>query len=240
MARTRTLALAVIALLVAGAVAAVPPAASAGSRADYQQMFTTPVPGASTGIDTRIVYKHPDDPEAKPIPVRQEMFTFPKGTTFDGSAVPDCTASDTELQAFGEAACPPESHIGSGHDGTFMTGFPGDGETPMNLEMFDTATGFVVIGSPRDFPMMRMVARGTREGRVITVNAPRMPGGPPDGESALRRIHNVFEARSVGDRAYVRTPPVCPESGYWRFSVSFTWADGAITNHADRMPCQSG
>jgi hypothetical protein len=203
-------------------------------------MFTTPVPGASTGTDTRIVYRHPDDPDAKPIPVRREVFTFPKGTTFDGSVVPDCTASDVELQLFGESACPPESHIGSGHDGTFMTGFPGDGETPMDLDMFDTGPGFVVVGSPRDFPMMRMAARATREGRVITVNAPRMPGGPPDGESALRRVHNVFDARSVGDRAYVRTPPVCPASGAWRFSVRFNWADGVTTNHVDRMPCQGG
>ena len=54
-------------------------------------------PGASTGIDTRIVYKHPHDPEAKPIPVRREVFIFPKGTRFGGTVVPDCTASDLEF-----------------------------------------------------------------------------------------------------------------------------------------------
>ncbi len=227
------------ALAAAAAAAAVPATAQAGERADYEQMFTTPIPGVSTGTDTRIVYKHPDDAEAKPIPVRQEVFTFPKGTRFDNSVVPDCMASDLELQLIGPEACPPESHVGMGHDGTFMTGSPGGGETPMALDMFDHGSAFLIVGRPEDLPL-RMVSRARRHGRVVTVDAPRMPGGPPDGESALRRIHNVFEARSLGDRAYVRTPRRCPNSGTWKFKVRLTWADGVSTDHVDRMPCQRG
>jgi hypothetical protein len=211
--------------------------AHAGERAEYEQMFTTPVPGASTGTDTRIEYKHPDDPDGKPIPVRREVFTFPKGTRWDGSVVPDCTASELELQLFGTAACPPESQVGRGHGGSFMTGF-GAGETPMQLDMFDDGSAFVIVGQPEGFPL-RMTSRARREGRVITVDAPRMPGGPPDGESAIRRVHNVFDARSLGNRASVRTPRVCPQSGVWRFQVRLTWADGVSTDHVDRMPCQA-
>ena len=151
MTRTRRLTPVALALMVAGA-AALPASAQAGARADYEHRFTTRSPGASTGIDTRIVYKHPDDSEAKPIPVRKEVFRFPKGTRFNGVIVPNCTASDLELQLFGEAACPPESHVGKGHDGTFMTGFPGAGETPMDLDMFDDGAGFIVLGSPRERP----------------------------------------------------------------------------------------
>jgi hypothetical protein len=231
---------ALLAVLAVSVFAALPASAQAGTRADYQQKFTTALPGTSTGTDTRIVYKHPDDPEAKPIPVRREVFTFPKGTRFDGSVVPDCTASDLELQVSGPAACPAESQVGSGHDGTFMTGFPGSGETPMDLDMFDAQRGFIVVGSPSDNPMLRQVGRATREGRVVTVNAPRMPGGPPEGESALRRIHNVFDARSAGDRAYVRTPRTCPRSGSWKFKLRLVWADGVKTKHVDRMPCRGG
>jgi hypothetical protein len=224
-------------VLVAATPALAAPAL-AGERAEYSQMFTTPVPGASTGTDTRIVYKHPEDPNAKPIPVRREVFTFPKGTRFDGSVVPDCTASDLELQLFGPDACPPESQVGRGDGGTFMTGFPGAGETPMQLDMFDAGSAFVIVGQGEGVPL-RMTSRARREGRVITVDAPHMPGGPPDGESALRRVHNVFDARSLGNRAYVRTPRVCPRSGVWRFQVRFTWADGVSTDHVDRMPCQT-
>src|SRR5918992_4917845 len=106
---------AIAAIAGAGVAAVLPAAAHAGPRADYRQVFTTPVPGKSTGIDTRILYKHPDDPNAKPIPIRQEVFTFPKGTRFDESVVPDCTVSDEQLRAQGESSCPPETWIGSGH-----------------------------------------------------------------------------------------------------------------------------
>jgi hypothetical protein len=104
--RERMRVAAILGLLAAAAAVTLPGVAQAGPRADYKQTFSTPVPGASTGTDTQILYKHPDDPEAKPIPVRREVFTFPKGTRFDSSVVPDCTASELELQLFGEAACP--------------------------------------------------------------------------------------------------------------------------------------
>jgi len=42
-------------LSAASAVAAMAPAAHAGPRADYQQFFSTPAPGASAGIETKIL-----------------------------------------------------------------------------------------------------------------------------------------------------------------------------------------
>ena len=213
-----------------------PAAAHASPRVDYEQTFSTPAPGAATGVDTRIVYSHPDDPNAKPIPVRREVFTYPKGTKFDGSAVPDCTASDLELQVFGPAACPPESRIGGGDEGTFMTGF-GPDETAMEIDIFDDGSVFVVLGNPTELPPLRQATRARRQGRVITVDAPRMPGGPPDGESAIRRVHNVIDARSLGELAYIRAPAKCPPSGVWKFKASFTFADGVVEKAAHRMPC---
>ena len=225
----------IVGLLAAGAVAALPAVAQAGPRADYQQMFTTPVPGASTGTDTQILYKHPDDPAAKPIPVRQEVFTFPEGTEFDPSAVPACTASEVELQLLGERACPPESWIGGSQGGTLMTGFGSD-ETPMQIDVWNDGSSILILGGAKDFPL-RFATRGKREGRVVTVAVPRSPGGPPDGESAIRRVHNVFAPRSSGDRAYMRTPPVCPPSGVWTFHARFTFADGAVEENSYDMPC---
>jgi hypothetical protein len=237
--RGRTRAGTILTMVAALAAAAIPAAAQAGPRADYQQTFTTSVPGASTGVDTRFLYKHPDDPNAKPIPVRQEVFFFPKGTKFDSSAVPDCTASELELQLLGESACPPESRIGGGFGGTFMTGFPGSGETPMDIDIFDDGSAFVVLGSPEGVPL-RMATRARRNGTVITVDAPRMPGGPPDGESAIRRIHNVIDAHSLGNRAYIRTPKICPANGVWTFKVRLTFADGVVEENSSTTPCQQG
>src|SRR3954463_10106940 len=114
-------------------MAALAPNADAGARADYKQMFTTAVPRSSTGTDTQILYKNPSDPNAKPIPVREEVFTFPEGTTWDTSVVPDCTVSDLELELIGPSACPPETRIGGGEGDTLMTGFPGAGESPLDF-----------------------------------------------------------------------------------------------------------
>ena len=226
-----------ILVLVAGIAAMLPATARAGPRADYRQAFTTPVPDASTGTDTRILYNNPSDPAAKPIPVRREVFTFPKGTSFDSSVVPDCTASDLELELLGRSACPAESWIGGGRGDTVMSGFPGAGETAIDLDGFDYDAGARLIGGPHPFGP-RTATRAVRRGRVITVEVPRSPGGPPDGETALRRIHNVFGARSAGGRAYTRTPTVCPPSGSWTFSADFTFADGVVEHDAYNMPCR--
>ncbi len=229
---------AIAATAAAVAAAALPAAAHAGPRFDYRQEFTTPVPGASTGIDTQILYKHPDDPNAKPIPLRQEIFTFPVGTRFDESAAPDCTVSDLELRLQGESACPAETWIGGGHGNTSMTGFPGAGETALITNAFDYGGGrFRVLGGAEQFPL-RFVAHGRRVGRTNTVEIPQTPGGPPDGESALRRVHNVFPARSLGRRAHIRTPSKCPSSGVWTFKARMTFADGVVERAVHRMPCR--
>ena len=224
------------ALLAAVIAAAMPAAAAAGDRFDYVQKFTTPVPGASANTDTQILYKHPDDPDAKPIPVRREVFTFPKGTGFDHAVVPPCKASDLELMIQGEAACPPESRVGGG-EGTSMSGFPGAGESAMEVDGFEDGSGLLLLGGSKE-PPIRFVAHARQEGRVVTVEVPRTPGGPPDGESAIRRVHNVFEPRTLGRRAYMRTPPKCPKSGHWTFRAQLTFADGAVDDDVYRMRCR--
>jgi hypothetical protein len=223
----------------AAAAAALPAAAHGGARFDYKQQFTTPVPGRSTGIDTQILYKHPDDPNAKPIQVRQEVFTFPAGMAFDESVVPDCTVPDEELRLSGESACPKESWVGGGNGNVSMTGFPGAGESPFLADAFEYGSGrFRVLGRSEQFPALRFVAHGRREGRTSTVDIPQTPGGPPDGENALRRIHNIFPARSVGRRAYMRTPRKCPSTGVWIFKARLTFADGGVERNVYRMPCK--
>ena len=139
------------------ATAALAPGAQAGVRADYRQMFTTSIPGTSTGIDTQILYKHPNDPNAKPIPVRREVFTFPAGTTYDESVVPDCNASDLELVVLGKSACPPDSWLGGGQGDTLMTGFPGPAETAMDLDGWDDGGDLLLLGGTHDVPILSLI-----------------------------------------------------------------------------------
>jgi hypothetical protein len=199
-------------------------------------MFTTGAPGAPTGTDTQLLYKNPNDPNAKPIPVRKEVFTFPAGTTYDESVVPDCTASDLEIMVMGKSACPPDSWMGGGQGDTSMAGFD-NSEQALDVDGWDDAGVLVLLGGSHDLPI-RFVTRAQRVGQVVTVNVPQTPGGPPDGESALRKVHNVFAARSLGDRAYMRTPRTCPPNGAWTFKGNFTFSDGAVENDVYQMPCQ--
>jgi hypothetical protein len=215
----------------------VAPDANAGVRADYKQMFTTSVPGKSAGTDTRILYKNPSDPKAKPIPIRREVFTFPAGTTYDESVVPDCTASDPEILLLGKSACPAASRLGGSKGDTSMTGFPGPPETAVDVDGWDQGGDLVLWGRDHQFGI-GAVTHARRKGQVVTVEVPRTPGGPPDGENALRRVHHVFPARSAGKRAYMRTPRKCPKSRFWTFRAQFTFADGAVEKDVYRMRCK--
>jgi hypothetical protein len=223
-------------LAILAAAAAAPGAASAGPRADYKQTFTTAKPGKSAGTDTRILYKNPNDPKAKPIPVRREVFTFPAGTTYDETVVPDCTASDIEIMLSKGSACPPASHLGGSKGDTGMTGFPGP-DTAIDVDGWDQHGDLVLYGRDHQFGI-GAVTRAVRKGQTVTVEVPRNPGGPPDGELALRRIHHVFPARSAGKRAYMRTPRKCPKSGFWVFRAEFTFSDGAVERDVSRMRCK--
>jgi hypothetical protein len=225
-----------LAVLLVGVMVAAAPAAYAGPRVDYKQAFTTSRPGRSTGTDTQLLYKNPNDPKAKPIPVREEVFTFPAGTTYDESVVPDCTASDAEIMARGTAACPAASRLGGSQGDTGMTGFPGP-PTTIDVDGWDDHGDLVLYGRDHQFGI-GAVTRAHRKGQTVTVEVPRNPGGPPDGELALRRIHHVFPARSLGKRAYMRTPRTCPRSRFWTFRAKFTFSDGAVEHDVYRMRCK--
>src|SRR3954468_10553918 len=218
-------------------VAVTAPNAGAGPRVDYRQMFTTQVPGKSTGTDVRLLYKNPNDPKGKPIRVRREEFTLPAGTTYDQTVVPDCTASDAEILLFGMSECPAASHIGRSQGATSMSGF-GASEDPIDLDFWDDAGALVLWGRSHQFPAIGAVSRGHQKGQTMTVHVPSAPGGPPDGESAVRRVHNVCPAEAAGKRAFVRTPCKCPRSGVWTFRARFTFADGAVERDVHRMHCR--
>ncbi|MFL5781659.1 MAG: hypothetical protein ACJ760_10135 [Thermoleophilaceae bacterium] len=222
-------------LAAVGAVLA--PVAQAGPRLDFKMSFTSHDPGHSTGLDVRFLYKHPGAPKAKPIPVRQEQVTFPAGTRFDFAVVPRCTATDAEFQAKGTDACP-ASWIGSGHGDTVMTGFPGQGETPLSVNGYlDAPNELKLVSQSEGFPV-RFMAHAFTHGRTSTVDIPSTPGGPPDGQSALRRVHNVFPARTRNGHVYTRTPPRCPKSREWTFTGRFTFSDGVVEHEKYKMRCR--
>lgn len=118
-----------------------------------------------------------------------------------------------------------------------MSGIPGAGETPMQVDGWNDGSGVLLLGGSKQYGI-RLATRAVRNGVVFTIDIPRTAGGPPDGETAIRRVHNVFPARSDGSRAYTRTPSTCPASGVWTFTARLTFADGVVERDVYSMRCE--
>ena len=204
-------------------------------RQDLTMRFTSAVPGTSTGTRVSILFRNPSDPGGKPIPVRREVFIFPRGTRFDPTVVPRCDARPEELMLLGASACPARSRVGGGR-ALAISGTPFD-PVSLDISAFENGGGLSLLTTVRTLGL-RFVARGVRKGRRLAVKYPRAPGGPPDGQTALREVHNRFAARSSGRRAYVRTPPFCPRSGRWRFVGRFTYSDGITQTAVSFQRCR--
>jgi hypothetical protein len=216
--------------------------ARAASRQSATAVFTASRPAQSTGIGLAIDYVNPDDPDAKPPAVQKVVTRLQPGTSIDGSVPARCPASDPELMARGAAACPAGSKVGGGEI-DLDTGAPGPGRLVQNAVTLLNAGGeLIFLLESKSDPRSRTVSRATVEGTTITSEVPPVPGGPPDGFLAIKRVRLSLEGRSVGQeasrRSYITTPSSCPASGSWTNSASFTYRDGVSQSVASRSPCQ--
>src|SRR5689334_8109380 len=103
-------------LVVVGIVLLVAPttARADASRQTATLRFSTATPGAPGGISFAADFHDPADPGAKPHALTAFDIVLPAGTAIDFGAIPQCTASDAELQLEGTAACPPASRLATG------------------------------------------------------------------------------------------------------------------------------
>jgi hypothetical protein len=225
--RAATLAMAGLALL------AQPAAGGSRPRADFAMDFSAKRPNAATAIHLKILYKG-RDPHEKPSPIRRIVLKAPKGTRFDSGALPRCHASDQELLTYGDSACPAASRLGSGTL-TAMTGFPGPAGTVVtNVTIYNTPTGNVELVKEASSGKPVATDRFRIQGRTWTANPPSTPGGPPDGQTAVRRIDFTYAPKA----RWAVTPRGCPRSRSWRSSGSFTYADGVTARVPDGTPCR--
>jgi hypothetical protein len=66
------------------------------------------------------------------------------------------------------------------------------------------------------------------------------PGGPPDGESAVRSIDFQIPVRTAAGRSLITTPPACPVAGEWKTTATFGFADGSHDSVTSASPCKRG
>jgi hypothetical protein len=217
-------------------------AAQSGARQSAEIRFVEQRPGVPTALTLSVDYVNPDDPGAKPPAVRTVVETLAPNAHFDTSVPERCAASDAQLMAQGESACPAGSKVGMGYI-RIDTGFPGPNRfIEVDVVFLNNANQLIFLNTDRATGA-HVVARAAIEGGRITANAPLLPGTPPDG-AALDVVRSRLDSisRVVGGeaRGYITTPAECPPSRTWVSSLSFTYADGVTQGVESPSPCIRG
>ena len=219
-------------------LAAAPAAAAPGARQTASFEFTSRVPGTSTGTVAHLEFQNPENPSEKPPAVARMVVDAPAGSVTDTSVPPQCHASDAELYVEGTSACPAGSKIGGGLS---VSDTGGGGPFPRyddaTITDFNTQGGVIGFGQVSS-PPIRSVDHTTFSGTTATTNFPVFPGvPPPDPYTPIKSLDISFPPYSRNGRAYTRTPPTCPRSGYWTFKIDFTYRDGVTQSVESHSPC---
>lgn len=207
------------------------------SRQSASVHFTTKRIAASSGLEVRIDYVNPADPEGQPPAVREIVLELARGARVDTAAPVQCTASDPELMLFGASTCEEGSQVGGGF-ARIDTGLPGPLRfLDTDLTLLNERRGLIFLFTERGTGV-RVASHATLEGRRRFVNqvAP-LPGAPPDGGS-VDVVEESIDAVSRGERNYITTPARCPKRRFWRNRISFTYADGVSQTVRTRAPCK--
>lgn len=215
-------------------LAASPAAAVSGTRQTSSTVFDQQHPGRSTGTTLAIDYVNPNDPNGKPYAVQRTVTEFAGGSTIDTGVPQRCTASDAELVAQGAAACPPGSRVGSGSV-VLDTGLPGGRNLENNVTLLNNKDQLILLIEPKGGGP-RFVTRAAVTGRKIISDVPPLPGGPPDGFTAVKRVRLHTRPITVGGRNYATTPRTCSAAG-WVNKTSFTYRDSVTQTVSNRSPC---
>ena len=229
-------------LLVAGIAAGAGDAAGGKpARQSGRNVFTVSKRGAPTGTSFHVTFTNPENPKQKPHTVSRIVVRYPRGTTFDFRAAPQCHASDAELQSQGAAACPPSSKLGgglavsdTGSSGPFPPRY-----TTSKISQFNGDHELIGVGENQDIPAIKTVTHTKFKGTTASTDFPTFPGsGPPDPYTPLKSLKVDFPVRTKGRRASVRTPPRCPRSRHWTIVTAFTYVDGVTQKLVSHPPCK--
>jgi hypothetical protein len=220
-------------LLLTGA----PAAPAAAQRAEFAAQLTTAERNAPSGLKIHVRFRPADGSEGKPSPLRSAVIRGPKGLRFDTKVLPECTASDSELELLGSDACPSDSRLALGAFSA-MTGF-GAPVDPLggDLHVFNGPAQMIEVITAPGTSASPAFDRLTIEGSTLTAHPPDAAGGPPDGKSSVRSLDYEFGPVVNGGRSYLTTPRRC-RRGVWTITGTFGFADGTTTTVKSRNPCR--
>lgn len=229
------------ALVIVSAVLGPAPGARADSTpaADFDLALSSTTPGTSTGMKIHVFFRRPGDAQAKPSPQRHVAIDLPAGSRIDGGAIPACAASDSELTVGGGGACPADTRIGTGTLTVLTGGGPAFDPFVDDVLIFNAGREWAELFTKHGTTTNTAVGRRRySSSSTFTEDPGPMPGGPPDGESAVREFTFELPAR-VGPqgRPFITTPTTCPASGRWISNLAFTTADGHAYAVSSSTPC---
>ena len=218
-----------------------------GPRETVDQPFTTTKPNSATGMHYTGAYHAPGNPHGNPPYMRRMVFYPPRGMRYDTTVPARCTAPDVVLEVMGPAACPAGSRIGGGTiEGVFYVpvthSFVFD-HYKHTLDVMNGANEQVVLIKAEGYA----IDRGhMRPDGSIEFDTPACFPEPPTGcvddyVLQLKTLTSlpVYKRISHGHvRSYATTPPKCPARGYWKTTVRFWWANGAVDTVASKEPCR--
>lgn len=208
------------------------------SRQTASVALSQPRPASSTGVHIMIEYRNPNDPATKPFAVQRIVTTLPAGTVIDTGVPAQCALSDAELMAGGAGACPAASIVGSGV--ITLSSATADPTATADVALVNNANELIFVATVRGTPT-RMIVHSPVRGNTISSEIPRLPGGLPDGATALRtvdlRIGAVTRRDGATVRNYITTPSACPASGQLTSSGAFTYFDGVSQTVPSQSPC---
>lgn len=205
------------------------------SSGRFSLSFSSRHPGRATGARLRAVV-HRGSPNEKAYGLRTEVLDLPRGARFDGSAVPACHASDSQIQLMGPSACPRSSQVGSGTLQVDM-GTPLDPETA-DVTIFNWGRGTVEVLTVPGTGVTLAIDRGDFTGPgELTNHPPKAPGGPPDFQAAVSAVDFTYRDLHPNGRGFIVTPGSCPASRRWTSRVAYSTTDGRTFHAASTTPC---
>jgi hypothetical protein len=225
------------AVAAAAVIAVQSAAAEPTASVEYRDAFTTKKPGAPSGRIFHDEFFNAKDRSAKPPPVQHIHVQLPHGGRFNWRAVPLCTASDAELEAQGESACPAGSKVG--HEVyAFDTGVPGPNRiVTSDISFLNNKNELIILTRERQTGA-RVATRGKLGPETFDFDLPPLPGTPPDG--GADKLEDATYPVSIGPsgKSWLTTPRTCPRSRKWTFRVDYTFRNGEKVTRTSASACK--
>ena len=152
----------------------------------------------------------------QPPVVRRLVITLPKGAKIDTKALARCSASVAQVTADGLSACPAKTRLGTGTASVFA----GSGNIAAKVTLFNRKNGFLLALTTGDTVIRAFT--GTAKGRTIDATLPQVDLGGGK-EASLVRLQLTVKKHTKGKRTFLRTPPTCPTSLFWRLIYAPTF-----------------